>query len=47
MVATPNTLGVVLFMVVTFVGCILWATHGVQAHHDSKDEDLHGPSKPV
>lgn len=41
--ATPNTLGVGLLLVVTFFGCILWATHGVPTSHDSEEEDFQKP----
>lgn len=46
MVATPNTLGVVVLFVVTFLGCILWATHGdTGTHHHGEEEDLQATGK--
>lgn len=45
MVATPNTLGVVVLFLVTFFSCILWATHGATGVHDSEEEDLQATGK--
>lgn len=47
MVATPNTLGVVLLFGVVFFSCILWATRGESGvHHHDDEEELRATGKP-
>ena len=49
MVLTPNTIGVVLLFVATFLGCLLWATHAQTASHAAERDkvDYHrGIGKP-
>ncbi len=46
MVATPNTWGVVVLLVVVFAACILWATGGtIGGRHDSEEEDIQAVGK--
>ncbi|HEX3986805.1 MAG TPA: hypothetical protein VHX13_09375 [Acidobacteriaceae bacterium] len=40
MVLTPNTVGVVLLFLVTFLGCILWATHASPAEHGTERDKM-------
>lgn len=42
---TPNTLGLILLFVATFLGCILWATRGDTATADPEEEDMGTPGK--
>lgn len=45
MAGTPNTIGLILLLVVVFLACILWATHGHTATADSEEEDVGTPGK--
>lgn len=45
MAGTPNTIGLILLFVATFLGCILWATHGSTATADPEEEDVGAPGK--
>lgn len=47
MAGTPNTIGLLLLFVVTFLACILWATSGsIGGHHDAHEEDTNSIEKP-
>jgi hypothetical protein len=43
MAGTPNTLGLILLLIVVFLACILWATHGHTATTEPEDENAHSP----
>lgn len=43
MAGTPNTIGLILLLVVVFFTCILWATHGHTADADSEEQDVGTP----
>ncbi|HEY6445807.1 MAG TPA: hypothetical protein VIY53_05055 [Acidobacteriaceae bacterium] len=45
MVGTPNTIGLVLLLIVVFLACILWATGGHTADADPEEEDVQTPGK--
>jgi hypothetical protein len=45
MIETPNTIGVLLLLVVIFLSCILWATRGRSATSDPEEEDVGTPGK--
>jgi len=45
MVATPNSLGLMLLFLVVFLACILWATHGHTANADPEEEDIEKPGE--
>lgn len=45
MVGTPNTIGLILLLVVLFLASILWATHGHTAHADTEEQDVGMPGK--
>lgn len=43
--STPNTVGLILLFVATFLSCILWATRGSTATADPEEEDIGTPGK--
>ncbi len=45
MAGTPNTIGLILLLVVVFLACILWATHGHTATAEPEEEDVGTPGK--
>jgi hypothetical protein len=45
MAGTPDTIGVMLLLVVVFPGCLLWATCGHTVAADTEEQDVGTPGK--